>query len=90
VDGEYGTQAIYLNNDGDMVIPMKMRAALFCFEHWKQGTPQIHESMPTQYLTNIGPWELQTYYDADESMELALGPVMVAYDSSVNNTNTLT
>jgi len=50
----------------------------------------MHEDMPMQYLTNIGPWEPHTYYDADESLKLTLDPVMVAYDSSANNTNKLT
>jgi len=76
VDGMQGTQSIHLNDDDDTIIPMKICSALCCFEHFPNDTsPDI----PTKFLTNPGPWEPQTFYDADDTMDLVLTPTSIAY-----------
>jgi len=65
-----------------------MQATLFYFEHWKQDQDQLHDNLiQTQYLTNIGLGEPQMFYDANESLDIAITPTMVAYNSVMNLAN---
>jgi len=33
-------------------------------------------------MTNIGPWELQQFYDADDTLDLVLTPALMAYNTA--------
>ncbi len=79
VDGEKETQSIYLHDDNDTIIPMKIRTALFCFQHW---TSNDNKTFPIQYMTNIGPWEPQRFYDANDPLNPIISPVSTAYNTT--------
>ncbi len=76
VNGTHGTQSIHLNDDDNTIIPMKVRGALCCFPHFSNDTSA---DIPTRFLTNPGPWEPQTFYDANDTMELVLTPTSIGY-----------
>jgi len=79
VDREKGTQSIYLHANNNTVIPMKVQAALFCFQHWSSNE---NETFPIQYMTNIGPWEPQQFYDANDSLGPVISPVSIMYHTT--------
>jgi len=86
VDGEQGTQSIYLHNDNDTVIPMKIQAAVFCFQHWPINDSK---TFPVHYMTNIGPWEPRQYYDTENPLDLVISPTSMAYNAMSLPTDTM-
>jgi len=78
VDGKRGTQSIYLHNDSNTIIPMKVWAALFCFQHWSSNE---NKTFPIQYMTNIGPWEPQQFYNANDPLDPVISPVLTVYNA---------
>ncbi len=57
---------------------MKIRVALFCFQHW---TDDDNENIPVHFMMNIGPWEPQRFYDADDPMDSVITLVSTAYNA---------
>jgi len=39
---------------------------------------------PMHYMTNVGPWEPQQYYNADEPLDLVITPTSTAYNTTLS------
>jgi len=88
--GTKGTQSIFLNDDTNTVIPMTTCGALLCFQHWKPATSEALNALPKHFMTNVGPWEPQRFYDGEDTLELPTSPTTDAYCEAIIQTATAT
>jgi len=82
IDGNHGTQSIFLNDKNDTVILMATCGALLCYQHWKPQDMEALNKLPKHFMMNVGPWEPQHFYDSSKTLDPPTSPITNGYGES--------